>query len=75
MREGSRPERVTAARAEVENARAALAAAVQTAADLVLLAPVSGTVMVRNAEPGEVVECPGNEPCWLSTKSTQSWPG
>jgi HlyD family secretion protein len=39
----------------VENARAALAAAVQTASDLVLLAPVSGTVMVRNAEPGEVL--------------------
>ena len=55
LREGSRPERITAARAEVANARAALDAALQTAADLVLLAPVSGTVMVRNAEPGEVL--------------------
>ena len=55
LREGARRERVAGARAEVENARAALAAAVQTAADLVLLAPVSGTVMVRNAEPGEVL--------------------
>lgn len=55
LREGSRPERIAAARAEVENARAALAAAVQTASDLVLLAPVNGTVMVRNVEPGEVV--------------------
>ena len=55
LREGTRPERISAARAEVENARAALAAALQTASDLVLLAPVSGTVMLRNAEPGEVL--------------------
>lgn len=55
LREGSRPERIAAARAEVENARAALAAALQTASDLVLLAPVTGTVLVRTAEPGEVL--------------------
>lgn len=55
LREGARPERIAAARADVENARAALAAALQTASDLVLLAPVSGTVMLRNAEPGEVL--------------------
>ena len=55
LQEGTRPARVSGARAEVENARAALAAAVQTASDLVLLAPVSGTVMLRNAEPGEVL--------------------
>lgn len=55
LREGSRPERVSAARAEVATARAALAAAQQTASDLVLLAPVSGTVLLRNAEPGEVI--------------------
>lgn len=55
LREGTRPERVSAARAEVETARAALVAAQQTASDLVLLAPVSGTVMLRNSEPGEVL--------------------
>jgi HlyD family secretion protein len=55
LREGSRPERIAAARAEVENARAALTAAIRTASDLVLLAPVGGIVMLRNAEPGEVL--------------------
>jgi HlyD family secretion protein len=55
LREGTRPERIAAARAEVQNARAALEAAERTASDLVLLAPVSGTVMLRNAEPGEVL--------------------
>jgi len=55
LREGTRPERIAAARAEVENARAALAAAQSTASDLMLIAPVNGTVMLRNAEPGEVV--------------------
>jgi len=55
LREGARPERVSAARAEVENARAALSAALQTASDLVLLAPVGGTVMLRNAEQFEVL--------------------
>jgi HlyD family secretion protein len=55
LREGTRPERIAAARAEVQSARAALASAEQTASDLVLLAPVSGTVMLRNAEPGEVM--------------------
>jgi membrane fusion protein YbhG len=55
LREGSRPERISAARAEVESARAALAAAVQAASDRVLVAPVSGTVTLRNAEPGEVL--------------------
>jgi HlyD family secretion protein len=55
LRQGTRPERIAAARAEVQSARAALEAAERTASDLVLLAPVSGTVMLRNAEPGEVL--------------------
>jgi len=55
LREGARPERVSAARAEVESARAALAAAAQTASDLVLTSPVAGIVLLRNAEPGEVI--------------------
>lgn len=55
LREGARPQQVAALRAEVETARAALTAAVRTARDLVLLAPVAGTVMLRNVEPGEVI--------------------
>jgi HlyD family secretion protein len=55
IREGTRPQRVAAARAEVQTARAALAAALQAASDLVLLAPVGGTVLLRSAEPGEVL--------------------
>ena len=55
IQEGSRPQRIAAARAEVENARASLAAAEQAASDLVLVAPVSGVVMLRTAEPGEVI--------------------
>lgn len=56
IEEGARPERIAAARAEVANARAALAAAQQTASDLVLTAPVPGTVISRNVEPGEVIQ-------------------
>lgn len=55
LRQGTRPQLIAAARADVDNARAALAAAQQTASDLVLVAPVSGIVMLRNAEPGEVL--------------------
>lgn len=54
-RQGARPQQIAAARAEVEAARASLGAARATASDLVLLAPVAGTVLSRNAEPGEVV--------------------
>ena len=53
LREGTRPERIQAARAEVADARAALASAQAVAKDLVLTAPVSGIVISRNAEPGE----------------------
>ncbi|HEX9055036.1 MAG TPA: efflux RND transporter periplasmic adaptor subunit [Gemmatimonadales bacterium] len=55
LEEGARPERIQAARAEVATAQAALAAAQATAADLVLTAPVNGTVLSRNAEPGEML--------------------
>jgi HlyD family secretion protein len=55
LQEGSRPQRIAGARAEVENARAALSAAEQAASDLVLVAPVNGIVMLRTAEPGEVI--------------------
>jgi HlyD family secretion protein len=55
LKEGARPDHLAAARAEVQSARAALAAAAQTASDLVLTSPVAGIVLLRNAEPGEVI--------------------
>jgi HlyD family secretion protein len=55
LRQGTRPERIAGARAEVETARAALAGAQATRSDLVLVAPVRGLVLGRHAEVGEVV--------------------
>jgi membrane fusion protein YbhG len=55
IREGARPEQLSAARAEVENARAALAAALATASDLILTASSPGMVTGRHAEPGETL--------------------
>jgi HlyD family secretion protein len=55
LREGTRPERVQAARAELASAKAALAATQAVAQDLVLTAPVNGVVISRNAEPGELL--------------------
>lgn len=54
-RQGARPELVSAARAEVASARAAVHSAERTAGDLTLTAPVNGVVVSRNAEPGEVI--------------------
>ena len=55
LQEGTRPERIRAARADVANARAALALAEGAAGDLVLTAPVAGVILGRHAEPGEVL--------------------
>ena len=55
LRQGTRPERIQAARAESQAARASLQGARATERDLVLVAPVSGTVTNRAAEPGEVI--------------------
>ncbi|HJR15654.1 MAG TPA: HlyD family efflux transporter periplasmic adaptor subunit [Gemmatimonadales bacterium] len=55
LREGTRPERIARARAELATARAELAAARAVAGDLILTAPVRGTVLSRNAEPGEML--------------------
>jgi len=55
LREGTRPERVQAARADLASARASLAAAEAVAQDLVLTAPLDGVVISRNAEPGELL--------------------
>jgi HlyD family secretion protein len=53
--QGPRREEVDAARAQLSGARAALRTSESTASDLTLTAPVSGVVVGRYAEPGEVV--------------------
>ena len=55
VREGSRPQAIAAARAQVAAAKASLSGIVQTARDLTLRASVSGTVLSRHVEPGEVL--------------------
>jgi HlyD family secretion protein len=55
LREGTRPERVRAAAADAQGARASVASALATARDLVLVSPVAGTITNRSAEPGEVI--------------------
>jgi len=55
VREGARSERRAAARAEVARTGAARDAVVAHVGDLVLISPVSGVVLVRSAEPGEVI--------------------
>ncbi len=55
LREGTRPDRITAARANVAAARAQVESARATATDLILLAPAAGVVLGRYAEPGELL--------------------
>jgi HlyD family secretion protein len=55
VREGARPEEIAAARATLAQAQHTLAAAQASARDLVLMAPVSGSVLSRHVEPGEVL--------------------
>lgn len=55
VRDGARPERRTAARADLTRAQAALAAVEASVGDLVLVSPVAGVVLVRAAEPEEVI--------------------
>ena len=71
LRQGTRPERIAGARAEVETARAGLASAQATRSDLVLTAPVRGIVLGRHAEVGEVV-APGT-PVLTVGESTKPW--
>ncbi len=54
-RAGSRPQRIEAARTEVNAARASLAQLEARATDLVLTAPFDGVVLGRHAEPGEAL--------------------
>ena len=55
LERGARREEIEAAAAEVESARATLAAAESRLADTVLEAPRGGVVQVRHRDPGEVV--------------------
>lgn len=55
LRQGARPQQVSAARAELETARGALAAGKATERDLVLTAPLNATVLGRYVEAGEVI--------------------
>ena len=55
LRQGSRPEQVVAARAELETARGALAAGKATEGDLVLTAPLDATVLGKYVERGEII--------------------
>lgn len=55
VKEGARAERRAAARADLARARAALSVTEASVGDLVLISPVNGTVLVRAAEPGEVI--------------------
>jgi HlyD family secretion protein len=55
LRAGSRRERIAGARSDVAQARASLAQVEARAGDLVLIAPVRGIVLSRNAEPGEAL--------------------
>lgn len=55
LRQGARPQQVSAARAELETARGALAAGQATERDLVLTAPLNATVLGRYVEAGEVM--------------------
>jgi HlyD family secretion protein len=71
LRQGTRPERIAGARAEVETARAALSASQATRSDLVLLAPARGIVLGRHAEIGEVV-APGT-PVVTIGESAKPW--
>lgn len=55
LREGSRSDQVRAAEAEVASAQAQLAGASADASELAVVAAVSGVVLGRHADPGEVV--------------------
>ncbi len=53
LRAGTRRDRIAGARADLATARATLGMTEARAADLVLVAPIAGRVLTRQAEPGE----------------------
>jgi HlyD family secretion protein len=56
LEEGSRREQIAAAEKSAEAARAQLGAARSRAAELVLVAPIAGVVLLRNLLPGEIAQ-------------------
>jgi HlyD family secretion protein len=55
LRQGTRPEQIAGARAQVAGAQAGLSAVTASVADLTLTAPIPGVVLSRNVQPGEIV--------------------
>jgi HlyD family secretion protein len=68
---GSRPETIRAARGEVANARGVLDGLRATAADLMLIAPASGVVLGRHADPGETLAA--GRPVVTIGRTTEPW--
>ena len=78
LRAGTRSEQIAAARAQVEQAEAALSAVSQRIADCVVRSPRKGYVTQRIAEPGEMVPSGGTivtlselDPVWLKVYLTE----
>ncbi len=71
LRQGARSERLQAARADVAGARAFAEGASAVGRDLVLLAPVAGTITNRTAEPGEMLT-PGQRAMTLAQTGRQT---
>lgn len=71
LREGTREERVRAARADAAGARAAAEGIRTSVRDLVLIAPVAGMVTNRATEPGEVLG-PGQPAVTLAETGRQT---
>lgn len=71
LREGTRPERIAALRAELAGAEGALAAIDATARDLIVLSPIDGRVVSRRAEPGEVLAA--GERALLLAETGRQW--
>jgi HlyD family secretion protein len=71
LQAGPRAERLRAAGAEVTGAQAAASGVAATARDLTLLAPVDGAVLVRAAEPGEVL--PAGVPALTLGEPRRPW--
>ena len=71
LEQGTRPERIRAARGDVANAVAALERTRATAADLVLVSPSSGIVLGRHADPGEMLGA--GVPAVTIGRTTEPW--
>jgi HlyD family secretion protein len=55
LRNGPRPETIRQARAKVESSAAAVKLAMNSLEDATLLSPLTGTILAKHAEPGELI--------------------